>query len=185
MVALGTGNKCLNRLQLRKEGDVVNDSHAEIMMKRSFQRFLFSQIQMIIDNQNNNNNNHNVIFEFNENTKENINKPILQLKKGIKFHMYVSQTPCGDAQIDASKLNPSIQTTSTNQKEQEKNDLKISEDKNEVESKTIKKKEEKKDESNSEPPTKKRKKNPSELPPIDLQTGAGLFVCFVKKKKQS
>lgn len=38
-VALGTGVKCLGAKQYTAFGDVVLDSHAEVLAKRSFQRY--------------------------------------------------------------------------------------------------------------------------------------------------
>jgi len=157
---LGTGNKCLNRLQLRKEGDVVNDSHAEIVMKRSFQRFLFEQILIA----NSENNKEESIFERIININNQNGNVLFKLKNDIRFHMYISQTPCGDAQIDSSKLNQSIQSNP---------------EPNQIEKIEITKTVVNDSSTNDEPPIKKRKKNISELPPIDLQTGAGLLCKLI------
>ncbi|XP_069822246.1 tRNA-specific adenosine deaminase 1 isoform X2 [Dendropsophus ebraccatus] len=44
VVAMGTGTKCIGQSKLRKTGDILQDSHAEIIAKRSFQRYLLHQL---------------------------------------------------------------------------------------------------------------------------------------------
>lgn len=42
VVSMGTGSKCVGRNGMGEGGDVLFDSHAEIIAKRSFQRFFFA-----------------------------------------------------------------------------------------------------------------------------------------------
>ncbi|GAB2271692.1 hypothetical protein Dimus_006521 [Dionaea muscipula] len=102
VVALGTGTKCPPRSRRSPEGDVVNDSHAEIIARRALIRFFYSQIQ--------------VLNEQRLNRPEHLGEDCFTnflpcpdtcgldggeftMKEGWQLHMYVSQLPCGDASL--------------------------------------------------------------------------------------
>ncbi|NWI08443.1 ADAT1 deaminase, partial [Crypturellus soui] len=87
VVAMGTGTKCIGENKMRKTGDILNDSHAEIVAKRSFQRYLLHQMHLAVSNQ------QCSIFIPGAKTGK------WKLKPNVIFIFFSSHTPCGDASI--------------------------------------------------------------------------------------
>ena len=106
VVAMGTGNRCITGQRLSMEGKVVNDSHAEIVCRRAFIAFLYTELEKYADQQQS-------IFERNASSKPITEQLLpgkppgggqsstskLKLKNGITFHLYISTAPCGDGAI--------------------------------------------------------------------------------------
>lgn len=85
VVSLGLGNRCITGTFLSLEGQTVNDSHAEIITRRGFIRFLYQQLLSYTTKQT------DTIFEP--------SKGKLKVKDGITFHLYISTAPCGDGSL--------------------------------------------------------------------------------------
>nr|XP_017201339.1 double-stranded RNA-specific adenosine deaminase isoform X1 [Oryctolagus cuniculus] len=101
VVSLGTGNRCVKGDSLSLKGETVNDCHAEIISRRGFIRFLYSEL-----------------MKYNPQTaKESIFEPArggekLQIKKTVSFHLYISTAPCGDgALFDKSCSDRNVEST--------------------------------------------------------------------------
>lgn len=86
VVSLGTGNRCVKGEELSLKGDTVNDCHAEIISRRGFVRFLYSELLKHCDGSDDS------IFEPAEENK-------LRIKSDITFHLYISTAPCGDGAL--------------------------------------------------------------------------------------
>lgn len=71
---------------MSKNGDILNDSHAEVMCRRGFLRYLFEQINLSISKEDS-------IFLFNDDTKR------FTMSDEISFHFFTTYAPCGDASI--------------------------------------------------------------------------------------
>ena len=107
VVAIGTGTKCLGDTETSADGDLVHDSHAEVVAKRSFVLYLVEHCKLAICRE------QKSIFEL-KNEK-------FELKENVKFHFYSSHPPCGDATIAPKREsndvdNDDIQPTSKRQK---------------------------------------------------------------------
>nr|XP_013053167.2 tRNA-specific adenosine deaminase 1 isoform X2 [Anser cygnoides]XP_013053168.2 tRNA-specific adenosine deaminase 1 isoform X2 [Anser cygnoides] len=87
VVAMGTGTKCIGQNKMRKTGDILNDSHAETVAKRSFQRYLLHQMCLAVSYQQ-----CSIFIPGTETGK-------WKLKPNIIFVFFSSHTPCGDASI--------------------------------------------------------------------------------------
>ncbi|KAH1256127.1 tRNA-specific adenosine deaminase TAD1 [Glycine max] len=92
VVAMGTGTKCLGRSLLRTCGDVVHDSHAEVIARRA----LISKHAPSNGGKRFKLDDGNSPFELDPGC---LNKGKYSLKKDWKLHMYISQLPCGDASL--------------------------------------------------------------------------------------
>ncbi|XP_034030633.1 double-stranded RNA-specific adenosine deaminase [Thalassophryne amazonica] len=86
VVSLGTGNRCVKGEELSLKGETVNDCHAEIISRRGFVRFLYSELLKHYDGTDDS------IFEPAEDNK-------LKIKSDITFHLYISTAPCGDGAL--------------------------------------------------------------------------------------
>nr|CAG4649118.1 EOG090X01OT [Scapholeberis mucronata] len=51
IVSLGTGSKCVGQTKMTSDGDLLNDSHAEVIVKRCFMRYIYSQMEAIMPHQ--------------------------------------------------------------------------------------------------------------------------------------
>ncbi|XP_004470974.1 tRNA-specific adenosine deaminase 1 [Dasypus novemcinctus] len=87
VVSMGTGTKCIGQSKMRKSGDILNDSHAEVIARRSFQRYLLHQLQLAASLK------EDSIFV------PGAQRGLWKLRPALFFVFFSSHTPCGDASI--------------------------------------------------------------------------------------
>ncbi|XP_031313903.1 tRNA-specific adenosine deaminase 1 isoform X1 [Camelus dromedarius] len=87
VVSMGTGTKCIGQSKMRKSGDILNDSHAEVIARRSFQRYLLHQLRLAATLK------EDSIFV------PGTQRGLWKLRPDLLFVFFSSHTPCGDASI--------------------------------------------------------------------------------------
>ena len=89
-VSLATGIKCVPASKLEPTGKLINDSHAEVLCRRNFKRYLLNEMLEAL------NGNSDVLICNGSSG--------FRLKDGISIHFYTSQSPCGDASMTSLHL---------------------------------------------------------------------------------
>ncbi|XP_067140784.1 double-stranded RNA-specific editase Adar-like [Centruroides vittatus] len=88
IIAVCAGTKDTIGRNISMDGTSLNDCHAEVLVRRCLKSFLYSQLQLIATGRKN----HSIFIECD-------GTPAYRLKPDVKFHLYVSEPPCGDARI--------------------------------------------------------------------------------------
>lgn len=89
VVSIGTGSKFFYTKNLDANGNAVHDTHAEVVARRGFIRYIYDQVYQYDAC-----NASKSIFE-----KADDSSGKFRLKSGVKFHLYVSTAPCGDGRV--------------------------------------------------------------------------------------
>ncbi|XP_025282652.1 tRNA-specific adenosine deaminase 1 isoform X4 [Canis lupus dingo] len=87
VVSMGTGTKCIGQSKMRKSGDILNDSHAEVIARRSFQRYLHYQLHLA------------AALKEDSIFVPGTQRGLWKLRPDLLFVFFSSHTPCGDASI--------------------------------------------------------------------------------------
>jgi len=86
VVALGTGSDCLTGRNIKFNGRVLLDCHAEVIARRALLKWFYTQINLVFQGRA-----ADSVFEINDVTDK------LRLQECVSLHLYVSTAPCGDA----------------------------------------------------------------------------------------
>ncbi|XP_074487788.1 tRNA-specific adenosine deaminase 1 [Sebastes fasciatus] len=87
VVSLGTGTKCIGRTAMSPKGEILNDSHAEVIARRGCIRYLIQELHKAVSGGDS-----SVFCQADQRGK-------WRLQPGISFLFFTSHTPCGDAAI--------------------------------------------------------------------------------------
>jgi hypothetical protein len=100
VLCVATGTKCLGPSKMCHKGQVLNDSHGEVLARRAFIRAAHWHLEQmaLTAGQGVESRTAQELFEWSETTTEARGHPI-RLRHQISLHLYVSQAPCGDASI--------------------------------------------------------------------------------------
>ncbi|KEQ81841.1 adenosine-deaminase domain-containing protein [Aureobasidium pullulans EXF-150] len=111
--ALATGMKCLPRDKIKGlDGNVVHDSHAEILALRSFNRFLLDQSALLCANP-----------AADNILRTSTTQYPFTIKPDVNIHMYCSEAPCGDASMELTMAQQDDQSPWTSTSEADPDEL--------------------------------------------------------------
>jgi len=88
VLCVATGTKCINGEYMSDKGLALNDCHAEVIARRCLRLYFFKQLEL---------------HARPETAASSVFEPVdgggYRLKEGMKYHLYISTSPCGDARI--------------------------------------------------------------------------------------
>ena len=90
VISIASGTKCISNAHDKCNGCILSDSHAEVLAKRGLTRYLLKEVLYLLKNPL-----YSSILEI-DSTKSVIS---YKLKLEYKFHLVISDNPCGDCSI--------------------------------------------------------------------------------------
>lgn len=104
VLSLGTGTKCAPQVLVDndKHGYILPDSHAEIIARRAFIRYLIDSATCLIDDFNTGNDTFDKYTCPIELIRDVQCEYMYRIKSNWSIHLYISDSPCGDAAIYAN-----------------------------------------------------------------------------------
>eukprot|EP00088_Acartia_fossae_P048483 TRINITY_DN5291_c0_g1_i1.p1 TRINITY_DN5291_c0_g1~~TRINITY_DN5291_c0_g1_i1.p1 ORF type:complete len:761 (+),score=196.81 TRINITY_DN5291_c0_g1_i1:47-2329(+) len=90
VVSVTTGTKCINGEYMSDSGTGLNDCHAEILSRRCFMRYMYSELEKVSENGG---------VPPQDSILESAPSGGYKVKDKIQFHLYINTAPCGDARI--------------------------------------------------------------------------------------
>ena len=104
-IALGTGSGCVSAAKLSPSGTALHDGHAEVICKRSFQRWLYDEASAILNLDNTEPKQDSTSSSPPLITLQHPDAPF-SLKNRLvlrgKIHFFTTQRPCGDCCVEGS-----------------------------------------------------------------------------------
>ena len=91
VISLATGTKCISSGYLSSEGKSLNDCHAEVISRRSLLRFLYAELRKHLSS--------DAAIRLSSVFIPRDDGCGFRLRDGVRFHLYVSTAPCGDARL--------------------------------------------------------------------------------------
>ena len=124
VLAMGTGSKCVGRRRMSAHGDVLHDSHAEVIARRALRRYLLTEYAAILRQRGGNDSTtHETVLlargaAGNSTQSGDEGRPSLAVRyrEGVELILYISQPPCGDAAIYSSSRSSSSSSSSSSSK---------------------------------------------------------------------
>ena len=86
VVSIGSGNQCITGSSVSSKGLVVNDSHAEVVARRSLIRYFYRELLAKKSHK-------RAIYVDSECAG------LAEIPDKLKFHLYISTAPCGDGAL--------------------------------------------------------------------------------------
>jgi Adenosine-deaminase (editase) domain len=97
VIALATGTKCVGPSKVSADGTVVQDSHAEVLVRRCLLRLLSSHLRHAVNQSNCKSSCMRCSSSLLEQSSAGAGR--YKLKDSLRLHLYISDPPCGDASI--------------------------------------------------------------------------------------
>lgn len=85
IISIGTGTKCIPAAKLSNRGELVHDSHAEVIARRGAVRWLLEEVQRIASES---------IADSDWLVRVSPDASRFKLRDGVEVHLYVSTLPC-------------------------------------------------------------------------------------------